>query len=138
MSAKDPVKYTVDGRNYTTIPLTGRDSVRLDKMVTPIVFGLGSASKNKKMSKSSIAVLLCDKLGSIDDDKFEEIRKLTFRGTMFDGSDNEKSISLEGEECYNHFEGRLIDMYSVMVAAWEAHKLTPFRMMAGPSTEGTA
>ncbi|SHL42436.1 hypothetical protein SAMN05720470_10846 [Fibrobacter sp. UWOV1] len=136
MSVKDPVKYTVDGRSYTTIPLTGRDSIRLDKMVTPIVFGLGSVSK--KLSQGDIALLLCEKMGNLPEEKFEEIRRLTFRGTMFDGSDNEKSISLEGDECYNHFEGRLIDMYNVMVAAWEAHKLTPFRMLAGSSTEGTA
>lgn len=136
MSVKDPVKYTVDGRSYTTIPLTGRDSIRLDKMVTPIVFSLGSVSK--KLSQGDIALLLCEKLGNLSEDKFEEIRRLTFRGTMFDGSDTEKSISLEGDECYNHFEGRLIDMYNVMVAAWEAHKLTPFRMLAGSSTEETA
>ena len=136
MSVKDPVKYTVGGRNYTTIPLTGRESIRLDKMVTPIVFGLGAIARNRP--KGEIAVLLCEKLGSMDDDKFEELRKLTFRGTMFDGSDTEKSISLEGDECYTHFEGRLVDMYSVMAAAWEAHKLTPFRMSAGSSTEETA
>jgi len=136
MSVKDPVKYTVDGRSYTTIPLTGRDSIRLDKVVTPIVFSLGTVSK--KLTQGDIALLLCEKLGNLSEEKFEEIRRLTFRGTMFDGSDNEKSISLEGDECYNHFEGRLIDMYNVMVAAWEAHKLTPFRMLAGSSTEGTA
>ena len=132
MSVKDPVKYAVSGRNYTTIPLTGRDSIRLDKLVTPIVFGLGSLARNR--SKSEVAVLLCEKLGGMEEDKFEELRKLTFRGTMFDGNDNEKSISLDSDECYNHFEGRLIDMYSVMVAAWEAHKLTPFRMSAGSSS----
>lgn len=136
MSVKDPVKYSVGGRNYTTIPLTGRDSIRLDKMVMPIVFGLGKVSG--KLTQGEIALLLCEKMGNLPEEKFEEIRRLTFRGTMFDGSDKEKSISLEGDECYNHFEGRLIDMYNVMVAAWEAHKLTPFRMLAGSSTEETA
>lgn len=136
MSVKDPVKFTVAGRNYTTIPLTGRDSIRLDKLVTPLLFSLGPVAKQKELG--SFTVLICEKLGNLSEEKFEEIRKLTFRGTMFDGSDTEKSFSLDTDECYNHFEGRLLDMYSAMEAAWEAHKLTPFRMSAGASTGGTA
>lgn len=136
MSVKDPVKFTVNGRNYTTIPLTGRASVRLDQLVMPIILGIGSMAKKK--AKAQLAVMLCEKLGKMPEEEFEEIRRLTFRGTMYDGSDKEKSISLEGDACYEHFEGRLMDMYDAMIAAWEAHKLTPFRMLAGSSTEGTA
>lgn len=136
MSVNNPVKFTVAGRNYTTIPLTGRESIRLDKLVTPIVFSLGPVANKKALG--AFTLMLCEKLGNLDEDRFEEIRKLTFRGTMFDGSDTEKSFSLDTDECYNHFEGRLLDMYSVMEAAWEAHKLTPFRMTAGSSKEETA
>lgn len=136
MSVKQPVKFTVDGRSYTTIPLTGRDAMKLDKIVTPLVFSFGSVARKLKMN--DLVILMCEKLGSLDDDKFEELRLLTFRGTMFDGSDKEKSFSLDTDECFEHFQGRLLDMYTVMVNAWQAHKLTPFQMLAGSSTGETA
>lgn len=136
MSTKDPVRYTVGGREYVTIPLTGRDSIRLDQLVTPIIFGFGKLTK--KASSFDLAFMLCQKLSELPEETFDTIRKLTFKGTMFAGNDKEKSISLDTEQCFEHFQGRLIDMYEVMEHAWEAHQLTPFRMMAGSSTGETA
>lgn len=136
MSTKDPVKYTVNGREYVTIPLTGREGMRLDKLVTPIIFNMSKGAK--KLSLSDLAMLMCQKMSEISEDTFEEIRRLSFKGTMFSGSDTEKSFSLDSEQCFEHFAGRLIDMYEVMLESWRAHQLTPFRMMAGPSTEETA
>ena len=136
MSMKDPVNYEVGGNKYVTIPLTGRKAMRLDKLVTPIIFQLGR--KAAKLTKADLAILLCEKMSELSEERFEEIRSLTFDGTMFAGNDKEKSFSLDSEEFYDHFEGRLIEMYNVFVEAWGAHKLTPFRMMAGPSTEETA
>ena len=80
---------------------------------------------------------MSDKMAELPQEKFNEILSLTFKGTMFAGSDTEKSFSLDTDAVYDHFAGRLLDLYNVMVAAWEAHKLTPFRMTDGSSTEGT-
>lgn len=133
---KDPKRYEVNGKVYVTIPLGGRDAIKLDKMVSPLLFRLGQRSAKVKMDE--MAIVLSEIFSEMEDSRFEAIRALTFKNTTYAGNDNEKSISLAGEVCYDHFQGRLLDMYSAMVQTWEVHELTPFQMMAGSLTEETA
>lgn len=103
---KEPKRYEVNGKVYVTIPLGGRDAIKLDKMVSPLLFRLGQRSAKVKMEE--MAIVLSEIFSEMDDSRFEAIRALTFKNTTYAGNDNDKSISLAGEVCYDHFKGRLL------------------------------
>lgn len=117
---------TSDGFKYQVYPVTGRRALSLDRKATAIVFDLFG----KVTDKAGIKKNFIDHFGKMSEDDFNEIVSLTIEGIVFKGSDTQKSLKLDSENVWDHFTGRIDELYMLIILAWEAYNLTPFARIA--------
>lgn len=128
-----PVDFEVGGLRYQTIPLTGFQSLELDRTVTGISLqAFGSLGRMRTGGKAGaaigIAMAIADVVREMPKEAYRELVVSTFSQTVA-LSETGKDVPLAGEAVANHFTGRFLDMYECMYKVWEANQFSPFVML---------
>lgn len=115
--------------------IKGEKAINLDRKVLGLFMSLDISNEkvnNGKVADDYLTVLLCRTFSKMNDLDFENLVVSTLSGVVFVGNDETKSFSLNKENIFNHFFGKLNNLYELMVEVWEAASLSVFTM--GKST----
>lgn len=132
--ALEPVRFTVNGFEYSCIPHTGKQALNLNRIVTGLwtkLMGNVSAKfgsheeqteRLQKFSEAFSALFL-----EMDEDKYISLVEKTFANTVYIGKDKEPNIPLRDADVVgDHFADHKSDTELVMLEIWSANKFAPF------------
>ncbi len=122
MSFTKPIDFEVNGYKYQTIPIKGMDALELDRKVLGIWSKLlrsGSAEGDAVSQFSAV-------FSEMSRTEFENLVFMTLSSTTALGKVGEPDVRLTGDAVANHFADHKADFYNVLIAVWEANKLSPF------------
>lgn len=122
----------IAGYKYQIHPITGRKALMLDRKASALVMDMFGKSSDKDGFRKAVI----DRFGKMDESEFEEMIVTSTEGIVFCGGEKEKSIKFDSENIWEHFKGRLDDLYTLVMLAWEAYKLTPFARISKKADTG--
>ena len=134
MAKLQPVQFEVNGRKYSTIPLTGFDALDLDRIVTDKWSGMHAAVASMGIDKddklaigTAMARELTKALAKMSREEYRNLVELSLGSTTLIGAGTEKDIKLSNADIIGEaFQGHLPDFSEVLLAVWTANKLSPF------------
>lgn len=132
--------FEVGGRKYSTIPLTGFDVLDLDRVVAAkwaeihsrvSKSGLSTEGMSDEESKKAVGLAVANELTKIfaemPREEYRNLIELTLSTTVAMGGKNEKNVKLsDAETIGTFFAGHVSDLHEVLIAVWEANRLSPF------------
>lgn len=116
----------LESRKYQVYPITGRRALMLDRKVLSLVVNALGMSANKSAMTQAILV----EFGKMPEDDFDKLVQETLDGVVYVGDEVSKAITLSGDSIWEHFKGRIDDLYKIILMVWEAYELTPFAKLA--------
>ena len=120
---------TVGERKYQIYRKTGRDALHLDVKVIDLMAEL----QGIRMTAGELGRRVISLYAKMTKEDFDSLVIDTIGGIVFVGETGEKTVKLDSDNLWDHFAGRVSDLYSLMMEAWRVYELTPFAQMRAGS-----
>lgn len=122
MNFTKPIDFEVNGYQYQTLPIKGMDALELDRKV----LGIWSKLLQRETPAADLVSGFSSVFSEMPRKDFEELVLMTLSSTTALGGTGVPNVRLTGDAIAEHFADHKADFYNVLIAVWEANKLSPF------------